>query len=1037
MPAHEPVPVLPSLPLLGNVHLLDSKAPVQSLMRLTATHGSIFRFSMPGGTSLVVVSEPALVAELCDTARFGKSVHPLLRELRGLAGDGLFTAETREPSWGVAHRVLMPAFGPVAVRGMFDHMADIADQMVLRWERFGSSAVVDVGEDMTRLTLDTIALCAFGFRFNSFYRDQLHPFVDAMVKVLVEADARTTRPGVVNRLMVGQSRRYHERIAAMHALADELVATRRAGPVDGAPDDLLSRMLYRRDPETGLGLSDDNIRYQMITFLIAGHETTSGLLSFALWFLLQHPEVWNRARELVDDVVGDAPLTVHHLPRLGYLEQVLKESLRIWPTAPAFAVEPLEATLLGGRFAVGPGDSLLVLTPELHRRPELWDEPLAFRPERFAPEARDAIPAHAYKPFGHGARACIGRAFALQEAVIVLAKLLQKVDVVLADPDYVFAVKETLTLKPDQLRVRVRARPPVGPRTAPVDSAHAVGAPDTLTSLLVLYGSDTGTSETFARQLAAEATARGAEVGLACLDDHCDDLPTDRPVVLLTSSYLGQPPRNARRFMAWLDEVEPGQLSGRRHAVFGCGDRAWAETYQAVPRRLDTALSAAGSTPLTARGEGDAGSDLLTAFDAWRTALWQALSPRSAEAPHAVGLHVQVVDPSEPLVAGPADLRVATVVDSRPLVDVSAPGAVARHHIELALPHVTYRAGDYLLVQPENPPEVVERFLARFALSAETHLVLHRSGGATFLPVGRPLPAGDLLARYVELSRPASRAQVELFIEHTRCPPERAALMGLLDQYDVAVAQARVSALELLERFEACTVPLAAVLDTLSPLRPRQYSISSSPRWRTDRCTLTVTVVGGPARSGRGRFVGVASTYLSRTRPGDRLRVAVVAAPEAFHLPTDPSVPLILVGAGSGIAPLRAFLQERQALADAGARVGEAALFYGCNHPETDLIYGDELAAWQSNGTVEVFPAFSLAPQGGVTFVQHRLATEHERVRMLLERGARIYVCGSRPMADGVRAALAELLAPGRGAEGADRLAELRASGRYAEDVFS
>ncbi len=121
---------------------------------------------------------------MCDETRFKKALHRPLQEARYVGGDGLFTAHDEEPNWGKAHRLLMPAFGPLGLRSMFDRMYDIAEQMMVRWERFGEGATIDVADNMTRLTLDTIALCAFDYRFNSFYQDAMHPFVAAMVGAL-------------------------------------------------------------------------------------------------------------------------------------------------------------------------------------------------------------------------------------------------------------------------------------------------------------------------------------------------------------------------------------------------------------------------------------------------------------------------------------------------------------------------------------------------------------------------------------------------------------------------------------------------------------------------------------------------------------------------------------------------------------------------------------------------------------------------------------------------------------------------------------
>jgi cytochrome P450/NADPH-cytochrome P450 reductase len=440
------IPQPRGLPLIGNLGDLNPETPVQSMMALARTHGPIFRIRMFGG-GMILLSSQELVNEVCDEKRF----------------DGLFTAYTGEANWGKAHRLLTPEFRPRGVRGMFDRMLDIAEQLALKWERFGPDAAFDVADNMTRLTLDTIALCAFDYRFNSFYQNEMHPFVAAMLSVLKEAGNRTRRPAALSRMMWWRNRRYEADFRLVRDVADRLIAERRQDPALGARGDLLDVMLAREDPETGEKLSDENIRSQMMTFLIAGHETTSGLLSFAIWLLLNNPEALGKAREQVDAVMGSETPTAAHLARLKYIEWVLNETLRLWPTAPAFAVTPLKPTTIGKNgvsYDVTPDDILFVLLPMLHRDPAVWDEPEAFRPERFDPENLEKLPPNAWKPFGNGRRSCIGRGFAMQEATLVLAMLLQRFDLALADPDYRLKVGETM--KPVGLRIHARRRRPAG-----------------------------------------------------------------------------------------------------------------------------------------------------------------------------------------------------------------------------------------------------------------------------------------------------------------------------------------------------------------------------------------------------------------------------------------------------------------------------------------------------------------------------------------------------------------------------------------------
>lgn len=454
MPSLAPIPSPPRLPLLGNLLQIPRGGLTQHLMRIAPTFDGLFEIDFAGIRAPFVTSA-RLTAEVCDEKRFRKTIGPPLSILRDLAGDGLFTAYGDEPNWAKAHRILVPAFGQKARRAYFDPMLEVALRLVAKWEASAGSEI-EVAEDMTRLTLDTIALCGFGYRFDSFASPALHPFLQQMVRVLDEAMGRLTRLRAITRMRVGANRRYARDIAAMHALVDEVIRARRAAPADAR--DLLGLMLEAADPVTGERLDDQNIRYQVITFLIAGHETTSGLLSFAIHLLMAHPETLERARAEVDRVLPAGRLPVNEdLGRLEVIDRVLKEAMRLWPTAPGFQVAPYEDTVIGDRYLIRKDRRLTVILPALHRDPEVWSDPERFDIDRFLPEREAAIPAHAYKPFGNGSRACIGRMFAIMEAKLALALLLQRFD--FEDPiGYRLAVRETLTLKPDQFRIRVRPR---------------------------------------------------------------------------------------------------------------------------------------------------------------------------------------------------------------------------------------------------------------------------------------------------------------------------------------------------------------------------------------------------------------------------------------------------------------------------------------------------------------------------------------------------------------------------------------------------
>jgi cytochrome P450 len=451
----------------------DRRLPVQNMLRLGAGLGPLFEVQL-FKQKFALVSGAALTAELCDERRFQKVLPPALEALRDFAGDGLFTAHSDEPSWALAHDLLRPAFTREAMQRYHPVMLETTRELFAMWDARAEDAPVDVSTDMTKLTMETISRTAFSHDFGSFTAAEPHPFVPAMVASLRTGQRKgnlRSLPG--SRLL---RRRLDRRVAPHQAyvdrLLDDLIATRRA-PGAQKHADLLGIMLDTAHPETGARIPDLNIRHQILTFLVAGHETTSGALSFALHYLSQDPVVLARAQAETDAILGsdpDAEPTFDQVPKLRYLRRVLDEALRLWPTAPGFARSPLEETVLSTGHTMVPGDWAIVLLPAVHRDPEVWgDDAESFDPDRFLPERARGRAPHSYKPFGTGERACIGRQFALHEAVLVLARILHRYDLQ-ADPGYELSVSERLTLMPLGFELRLRPRVPGRHITEPDDS---------------------------------------------------------------------------------------------------------------------------------------------------------------------------------------------------------------------------------------------------------------------------------------------------------------------------------------------------------------------------------------------------------------------------------------------------------------------------------------------------------------------------------------------------------------------------------------
>jgi cytochrome P450 / NADPH-cytochrome P450 reductase len=1069
-----PIPHPPKKPVVGNMLSLDPNTPVQHMARLAKELGPIYWLDMMG-SPLVVVSGADLVDEISDEKRFDKSVRGSLRRVRAVGGDGLFTAYTNEPNWSKAHNILMTPFGNRAMQSYHPSMLDIAGQLVKKWERMNADDEIDVVHDTTALALDTVGLCGFDYRFNSFYREDYHPFVASLVRSL-ETIMLTRGLPFEGLWLRNRNRDLAGDVAFMNAMVDEIVAERRRNAeATEAKKDMLGAMMTGVDRATGTQLDDVNIRYQINTFLIAGHETTSGMLSCAIYALLKHPAVLKKAYEEVDRVLGgdlNVKPTYQQVTQLTYITQILKEALRLWPPAPAYGVAPIKDEVIGGKYKLKKDSFVLVLVLALHRDPSVWGpDPDAFDPENFSKEAEAQRPVNAWKPFGNGQRACIGRGFAMHESALALGMILQRFKLI-DHQRYQMVLKETLTIKPDGFKIKVRPRTD---KERGASSGHAAAAatartaapvpaartrPGHNTPLLVLYGSNLGTAEELATRVADLAEVNGFATKLAPLDDFVGKLPEQGGVLIFCASYNGAPPDNATQFVKWLGGDLPKDAFAKvRYAVFGCGNSDWAATYQSIPRIIDEQLSAHGAKSVYARGEGDARSDLDGQFESWfakaapvavkefgvdtsftRRADDEPLYKVEPVAPTAVNAIVAL--------GGASPMKVLVNSELQNKTGANASDRSTRH-IEVQLPpNLSYRVGDHLSVVPRNDPALVDAVARRFGFLPADQIKLQvAEGRRAQLPVGDAVSVGRLLTEFVELQQVATRKQIQIMSENTRCPVTRPKLLAYVgddaesaERYRSDILSKRKSVYDLLDEHPACELPFHAYLEMLSLLAPRYYSISSSPSGDASRCSVTVGVVEAPASSGRGVYKGVCSNYLGNRRAGDTVHATVRETRAGFRLPDDPWMPIIMIGPGTGLAPFRGFLQERAARKARGTSLGPAMLFFGCRHPDQDFLYADELKSFAADGITELHTAFSRA-DGPKTYVQHLVAAQKDKVWSLIEQGAIVYVCGDGgKMEPDVKAALMAIYRERSGgdeAAGSRWIDDMGTKNRYVLDVWA
>ncbi|WP_375270215.1 cytochrome P450 [Sphingomonas sp.] len=1061
IPAAAAVPMPAALPVIGHLHQIARVGLIGHLLRVSRDMPQgIFKLRF-GSRVSIFVTDPDLVAELSDETRFRKMPGPALRVVRKFAGDGLFTAFSEEPNWGKAHRILLPAFSHRAMRGYFDMIVEVCDQLVAKWTR-AAGTDVHVADDMTRLTLDSIAIAGFGHRFNSFERDELDSFLVALGRALSEALNVITRLPIQRRFARRAAAQYEADIAEMNALVDGIIADRRVNPNDGR--DLLNLMLTAVDPETGEGLDDLNIRYQVLTFLIAGHETTSGMLTFAFTYLLRNPAVLAQAYAEVDRVLpGDTPPDYTHVAKLEVIERILKEALRLWPTAPAFSVAPFEDQVIG----VGDGEPgwrmrkdrpVNVFTPGLHRAAGAWDDPEEFDIDRWLPEAEAARHPHAYKPFGNGERACIGRQFAMVEAKIALAMLLRRFAI--SDPhSYKLRVKETLSIKPDEFTMRVRLRGPherlqLGEAASPHEVAEVGAVAGSGQRFVLLYGTSLGTARDVAEEIAERARTDGFDVVVRSIDEGFKGgaAPADKVIVIVTATYNGRAPDSAVEVERALDAgaFDDADWSGARYAVLGIGNSQW-PNFQAFPSRVDAAIARAGGDRLVPRGEADGQGDFDGAVAAFVRDLWQALGATAEPAASSATLSLMPVDAAETRArALPEHAQRLEIVANDELVRpadglwdfAQEPPRPSTRLIRVRLPEgQQYAAGDHVAIYARNRSELVARALDLLGVNGASQVRVDAQGGRfKHLPLKETVTVAQLLTDFVELSEAVSRRALAALRGATRCPHTVAALAALEADYDAQVAEKRVSLLDVVERNPAAVVTLDQLIDWSSAIQPRFYSIASSPLVSPEVADLIVGTIAAPAWSGLGEHRGFASDYMKALEPGEHVFGYVRRPNPPFAPPADPAQPMILIGPGTGFAPLRGFLQERAAQAAAGEQVATSLLFFGCRHPEHDWFCRDEMEAWAAQGLVELHLAFSAVPSHPWRFVQDALWAEQERVWRALEAGASVFLCGDgRYMAPAVRDTLVRIWMQqvgGEHAQGSAWLEQLIAEGRFHQDVF-
>lgn len=672
---------------------------------------------------------------------------------------------------------------------------------------------------------------------------------------------------------------------------------------------------------------------------------------------------------------------------------------------------------------------------------------------------------NAWKPFGNGSRGCIGRPFAWQEALLVLAMVLQNFDLEFEDPEYTLSIKQTLTVKPANFKIKATPRDGLtatelerklagNHTTKPRSNAVKIDRTNNDQSgkpLRIYYGSNSGTSQSMAEQLAANAFQHGFHCTVVDhLDSACEDLSSDEPIVLITASYEGQPPDNAVNFVQWIEKTpEIPDLERVSYAVFGCGHRDWSSTLHRIPKLVDSCLEKRGAHRIAPLGLSDVSEGKeLNDFEAWEDKiLWPALTEKyGAIAPEGPAISVAVTSPRKSTLH--QNMKEGSVLVTKTLT--SSDASIEKHHVEIQLPTgVTYKAGDYLDVLPVNPRDNVNRVMRLFRLPWDAHLTISLNT-RTSLPADTSIPAVEIFGSYVELAQPATEKNILTIANSSSNDVTRSFLQSLAtdELYATEIVSKRISVLDLLERYHPdCIIPISTFLQMLPPMRLRQYSISSSPLWDLNRVTLTYSRLKEPSFANDGKtHLGVATNYLCSMQQGDILHVTVRPSPLSFHLPDKVEhTPLIMIATGTGIAPFRGFIQERAVIAKDGSSLAPAVLYFGCREPGKDDLYREEFQEWEASGVVSVKRAFSRNPAAseGYKYVQDWIWKTRDHIMELWNQGAQIYICGSRAVGESAKDVLVDVCLDAAQKEGKEsskedmkKWWESLKNVRYAVEVF-
>eukprot|EP00045_Choanoeca_perplexa_P009046 m.85591 g.85591 ORF g.85591 m.85591 type:complete len:656 (+) comp14725_c0_seq1:55-2022(+) len=559
--------------------------------------------------------------------------------------------------------------------------------------------------------------------------------------------------------------------------------------------------------------------------------------------------------------------------------------------------------------------------------------------------------------------------------------------------------------------------------------------------LIVFYGSQTGTAEDYAQRLAGEARRYGLKAIVADFQDYeMDQLEQLKDAVALfcVATYgEGEPTDNAQDFYENVKNKQDSEmewdLTGLDYGVFGLGNKTY-EHFNAMATFVDDSLNKFGGKRVIEVGMGDDDENLEEDFINWKDQLWPVLCERFGKDPNAAGVSYrtyELVSPTElktdKVFTGEQAIYNSYTTQRKPFSQKNpylAPVTVRRElyqdntrsclHLELDIADsgIRYTAGDHVAVYPINNPKLVDQLAKRLNIDLEEVFSLRAVDSFTKKKSPFPCPCTyrTALMHYVELTHQPSVTLMAELAQYASNEQEKNKLEHLVSKagrkdYHNYVAETHRTLMDVLSEFPSVMLPGDHLMELLPRMQPRYYSISSSSKQFPKSIHITAAVVRYSNKFNT-EVEGVATTWFERFDIAN-MKMPIFVRRSTFRLPNKATVPIIMIGPGTGVAPFRGFVQERVAAAKDDKPVGPTMLFFGCQNEAKHFMYREELEqAEQQKVLSHLYTAFS-RDQKEKVYVQHKLLEAKEEVWGLLEKGAYLFICGdAKYMARDVHEAL-------------------------------